>query len=372
MNKILKLLALDIEYRDDISYRRIMLISSISALTTLVFIIFTFVNAFFLDNYTIALFDLAASVVSFMAIFNLRQYKNIPLAAKLATINMMLFVLALAYVNGSSHFSLIWTIFLPIFAILANGTKIGLYFSLLFYTLLLSIAYINIGVWESGVWLLQDWLRLGFSSLVLTFIMYMNEKTLEASSKKLSEVRELESLYMDEQRKHAITDQLTTLYNRRYYNEMVPKLLQIAKRKELYITFFILDIDYFKNYNDHYGHVKGDEALVAVAKAIKNHIQRGDDFVFRLGGEEFAGIILSRDYKKTHEWVMETCHIIEKLHIEHAESKVSQYITASIGISTICYDQEYSMDKLYSIADEALYTAKNNGRNRGELSLQCA
>lgn len=372
MNKIVKFLSLGIKYTNSVLYRRVILISSLSIIATIILIFFTILDAFKLNNYNLAIADLTASIISFIIILHLKRYKNVSLSAKVATLNLMVFLLLLAYFNGNSHFSLIWTIFLPIFAILANGKKVGLYFSVVFYAVLLPFAYINIDVWSNGTWLIQDWIRLMTSSLILTFIMYMNEKALEESNKKLEDTRALEKIYIQELHEKSITDQLTNLYNRRYYNEVVPKLMNIAKRKAHYITFFILDIDFFKDYNDFYGHIKGDEALVKISIVIKQHIQRGDDFVFRLGGEEFAGVVISDNYEKTHLWIEEICTLIEALKIKHSKSKVSTYITTSVGIATVCHDSNCDIDKLYSLADKALYCAKHNGRNRSELSLECA
>ncbi len=372
MNKWLKILSLDIEYIDNVSFRRVLLISSISILTMLVFIFFLFVNLFVVQNYSVASLDFIAATISLRVLFVLKRDQNIPKAAKLATINLFLFFLTFIYINGSSHFSLIWTIFLPVFATLANGKKIGFYFAFVFYTLLFTLAFLNVGIWSEGKWQYIDLMRLIATSSILTFAMYMNEQALEESDKKLELVREREKKYITDLRNKAITDELTNMYNRRYFYDMIPKLTALAKRKQQYITFFILDIDYFKNYNDYYGHLKGDDALIEVAKLIKQHIQRDDDFVFRLGGEEFAGIIISDDKEKTHEHVMQLCNLIESQKIEHIESLVSEYITASIGIATVAPSKEYDLDKLYNFADQALYCAKNNGRNRSELSFRCA
>jgi len=368
MKKLLHLLSLNIEFTDNVSSRRILLISAILLFSIFTFVFFALFNSLVLNNQVVSVLDVIAAGVSIYTIYHLKKYKNLSFAAKLATINLMFFFLTFIYVNGSSHFALIWTIFLPMFATLTNGKYLGLAFSVVFYALLYALAYINIDIWSEGNWLLQDWLRLVFSSIILTFVMYMNESALEESDRRLNIIRESEKQHIQELKELSITDQLTGLYNRRHYNDMLPKLISLAKRNNCYITFFILDIDYFKNYNDHYGHIKGDEALIEVSHAIKNHIQRGDDFVFRLGGEEFAGIIISDNKNKTHEWVMSICKIIEDLKIEHVKSDISQYITASIGISTIAHEREYNMDNLYAFADEALYTAKHDGRNRSELS----
>jgi diguanylate cyclase (GGDEF)-like protein len=365
-------MTLNIDYQDNISYRRIILVTSTMLLAVLSFFIFGVINLFIIDNDHIVFLDFAAAIFSLLALLYLEKYKNITLAAKLATANIMFFLLFFIYTLESAHFSLIWTLFLPIFATLANGKKIGLIFSVVFYSILFSIAYQNIGIWQNGEWLFQDWFRLVFASTILTIAMYMNESAQEESDNKLQTIRAREKEYIQTLREKSIKDELTNLYNRHYYNEMIPKLMNLAKRNNHYITFFILDIDYFKNYNDEYGHIKGDETLVKVASVIQKHIQRGDDFVFRLGGEEFAGIIISDNYEKTHDWVMKVCSIIEDLHIEHSASKISQYLTVSIGIATVSHTEKYTMDHLYGFADKALYKAKNDGRNRGELSLKCA
>ena len=372
MHRILKLLTLNIEFNDNLSYRRIILVSSILFVTVFVFLFFGTTNYIVAHNIPIAAMDFAAATISAFAIYHLRKHKNVILSAKLATINLIFFFITFIYINGSTHFALIWTVFLPIFATLTNGKRVGLYFSFAFYAILFPLAYLNIGVWEDGDWLLQDTLRLYFASMILMFTMYMNEEALEESDRELSKIRLLEKHHIKELREKSIKDQLTGLYNRRYYNEMLPKLISLAKRKKHLITFFILDVDFFKNYNDAYGHIKGDETLVNIATTIQQHIQRDDDFVFRLGGEEFAGIIISDDQENTHQWIAKICSVIEKLKIEHRESSVAKHVTVSIGLATICCDKDYDMDKLYSFADQALYIAKNRGRNRSEISIECS
>lgn len=214
----------------------------------------------------------------------------------------------------------------------------------------------------------MDWMRLVLASTVLTLCMYIYEALLDKAQQDLQRVRNKELQKNEEFRQQSITDQLTDLYNRRHYDNMITHLVALAKRQNLYITFFILDIDYFKLYNDYYGHVKGDETLIKVANVLKKHIQRGDDFVFRLGGEEFAGIILSKEKEKTHQWIAELTQIIQDLHIEHKESKVSDVLTVSIGIATITPHKSESIDLLYKYADKALYTAKFSGRNQSQIS----
>lgn len=371
MNLLKNFFDCNIECESNLSQRRAQLVKTILFLAIPIFIFFSIFNIIETHQYSIALFYMLAAVFSIYAIYTLRLDKDLPKAAKIATINLMLFFILFTYSNGSSNYGLIWTIFLPIFAFLVNGRKIGLLFSLIFYIFIYFMAFNAIGIWEDGSWQMQNFLRFFFSSIILTYIMYMNEKVLEDSDEKLTQIRKRENEHIIELQTLTITDPLTELYNRRYFNDMAPSLIAIAKRQKYFFTFFILDIDYFKPYNDNYGHIKGDDALRKISKVLKNHIQRDDDFIFRLGGEEFAGIILSDNTQETQSWIKSICKLIEDLQIEHEYSKVSKYITASIGVASTCDEEYLDIDKLYALADEALYAAKDSGKNKMTVSEGC-
>jgi diguanylate cyclase (GGDEF)-like protein len=191
----------------------------------------------------------------------------------------------------------------------------------------------------------------------------MHERSTEASDFKMIEVRENEQAYIKQLRELSITDSLTKLYNRHYFNEFMPKLLALAKRKGYFITFFILDVDNFKPYNDNYGHIAGDKALLSVAERVKHHIQRNDDFVFRFGGEEFGGVMLTDDPKRSIEHVQELCPLVESLNIEHHFSATSDKLTISVGIVSIDPHIELSIEEIYLLADRELYKVKKGSKN---------
>lgn len=165
-----------------------------------------------------------------------------------------------------------------------------------------------------------------------------------------------------------ITDALTGIYNRRFFNEMLPKAINIAKRDKKYISFIIMDIDHFKQYNDTYGHQEGDEVLVKVATCINNTLNRASDMCFRLGGEEFGVIFESLDPKSALDFANNIKESIENLKIEHSKNNVSPYVTASIGLVTKKTDKGCNPDTLYKEADDLLYKAKELGRNRVEAN----
>jgi diguanylate cyclase (GGDEF)-like protein len=371
VNTIYNFFNINAEVKDSLSNRRTILIGTILFLTIPIFTFLAAFNIFYTSNYTIAIFDTIALAFILYSIYTLKKSKNINEASIRATTILMIFTILYIHVNGNTQFSLIWTIFLPIFAFLINGKKIGLYFSVLFYIFIYIIAFNAIDIWEDGLWKIEDFFSLCFSSIILIYVMYMNEKVLEDSDEKLTQIRKRENEHIIELQTLTITDPLTKLYNRRYFNDMAPSLIAIAKRQRYFFTFFILDIDYFKPYNDNYGHIKGDDALRKISKVLKNHIQRDDDFIFRLGGEEFAGIILSDNTQETQNWIKSICKLIENLQIEHKYSKTSKYITASIGVASTCDDKYLDIDKLYALADEALYAAKDSGKNKMTVSEGC-
>ena len=368
MKKIVDYLTFNFQHSTHASSKKIFFLITMLIVSVFIFLLFTLISIYISHNHKIAILDFSIALISTYILYHLYKYKNVPLAIKFSTLNLLLFFIAFIFINGSSHFSLIWTIFFPIFATLANGKKVGLEYSLLFYAFLYPVAYSAIGVWDNGNWLLVDWLRLVTSSLVLIAIMYFNEMAFEESSKKLEETMRKKAHYLEELKKISLTDDLTGLYNRRYFKERAQKFLESVQKEQKCFTFFIADIDYFKNYNDFYGHYLGDEALINIAQAIKSSIQDKENFVFRLGGEEFGGVLLSTTFETSEEKIKTMRKSIQNLQLEHKKSKVSKYLSVSIGVYTLSYQHAYEINDLYKYADAALYKAKEKGRNRIEFT----
>lgn len=168
---------------------------------------------------------------------------------------------------------------------------------------------------------------------------------------------------------YSITDALTSLYNRRFFDKTFDKELKISKREGKNLVLLIVDIDYFKQYNDIYGHQSGDEVLRKVALAIKASFKRVNDYVYRLGGEEFAVSFYANTKEMAMQKADEIRNSVENLRIEHNGSAVSNYISISIGLSFIDANNTLSVNELYRLSDEALYDAKKSGRNRVSSNL---
>lgn len=163
--------------------------------------------------------------------------------------------------------------------------------------------------------------------------------------------------------KISITDGLTDIYNRRHFDDIFPQMVQGSKRSKSFINFLIMDVDYFKQYNDTYGHQKGDNVLIEIAHTLKTLLKRQDDFCFRLGAEEF-GLVFSTDSKdEALHYANNIKEHIENLKIEHTGSSASKYVTISAGLICLNHNHVESEDVIYQEADKLLYQAKKQGRN---------
>lgn len=165
----------------------------------------------------------------------------------------------------------------------------------------------------------------------------------------------------------SITDGLTSLYNRRYFNDIAQEVIENTVRVNKFFAFLILDIDNFKKYNDTYGHQKGDDILICVSNSLKETFKRNDDKIFRLGGEEFGVLISSKTENDIFELANEAKKNIELLNIEHKKNLPKKVITASFGLVILSTKSSLNLDEIYKFADEKLYEAKGNGRNRIEF-----
>ncbi len=199
-----------------------------------------------------------------------------------------------------------------------------------------------------------------FGVLIISYYVFKSIQSdhtkLEIATKKLKRAnKKLENV--------SYTDVLTSLHNRRYFNFIYDRELKRAKRTKSYITFMMLDIDFFKQYNDTYGHIEGDFALKSVAKVLKDSLQRPSDYVFRLGGEEFGVILIDTDESNSAKLARDICDSIRDRKIKHETSKVNDYLTISIGIVCCIADEALNENLLLSRADEMLYKAKDGGRD---------
>lgn len=163
---------------------------------------------------------------------------------------------------------------------------------------------------------------------------------------------------------NSITDSLTGLANRRFFDDMLATEFYRLKRSGSNLSLIMLDVDYFKNYNDSKGHLAGDDCLKQIANVLKTIVGRTTDVVARFGGEEFVVILPDTESKGAVRLAEQIRKSVIDLAIPHPNSSISEYVTVSIGVASVSADHVTSPDQIVKLVDEALYLAKNGGRNQ--------
>lgn len=166
-----------------------------------------------------------------------------------------------------------------------------------------------------------------------------------------------------ELRTYSHIDSLTSVPNRRHFDEYISSELRRSVRASLPLSLIMLDLDYFKAYNDTYGHQMGDQCLIQVAAALESSLNRPGDMIARLGGEEFVVVLPDTDNEGAAALAEKLRAKIESLAIEHRNSKVAAHVTASLGVTSEVPGQACEAAMLVAAADRALYRAKHDGRN---------
>jgi len=241
-------------------------------------------------------------------------------------------------------------------------TVIFIYFmgGLIFYHGLAANAVVTIAYLAAGIVLRLPGREFGYNAMSIVAVnlfcasvIYMHEKT--------SRTRFLEAALL---REMVARDGLTGIQNRRMFDQYIHHAWYQAIRESTRVAVLLIDIDCFKDYNDRYGHQAGDECLRAVALTLSRCARRPLDFVARYGGEEFAIVL----YDASREYVAEVLTRIQRsvaeLNIPHEASRVASRLTVSIGAAFILPGSSRTPEGLIQLADEALYSAKEQGRNR--------
>lgn len=170
-------------------------------------------------------------------------------------------------------------------------------------------------------------------------------------------------------RKLSFQDGLTNIANRRYFDQFLKKEWRREQRYSHPLSLMMIDIDHFKDYNDHYGHQQGDYCLQKVAKQLARRFsKRPGDLCARYGGEEFCIILANTSLEQAAEMAEKIRRAVAKMKVPHEQSTVSDYVTVSIGVASVIPKRQCQPKQLVEAADQALYAAKENGRNRFELN----
>jgi len=363
-SKLHSLITSGIDESDPQLYTRVLFTSALLYVVGLVLIFFIVFHFAFTKNYDLGFLELIAFGLIVVLYLLLRFKKSIKLIGHVSALAVLAYFISFIQSTQNVDLSFVWVFFAPFFVVLINGWKVGFFYLAVFFAYIFPLAYINIGVWENGGWSDISFYRFVIGLILGTSIAMLIDVAQQVSNQRVQSVRQKERAYLKQLEHLSTTDGLTTLFNRHHFNRVFADKAMTLNRSERFLMFFIIDIDNFKAYNDHYGHQAGDEVIQVVAQAIREYMHRENDLVFRLGGEEFGGLIETRDPQRTAKWLTGLTDAIQALAIPHAPQVDLPCITISAGASATNFYQDSTVADLYKWADDALYQAKDRGRNQ--------
>jgi len=297
--------------------------------------------------------DIAANFFYALSTFSLflllrRSKENFSLVANLFLINTMLISTIAIFVIVEDSFRAIWFYLAIYLAFIFNGVRSGWFYTLLSISIILIYeattlspdGYITINTMILGM-------------IVMSFLFHINTQKFNEQTKALEEKTEILTHL-------ASTDTLTSIANRYYFDEQALRYFEESKKASKDLALILLDIDHFKQINDTFGHPAGDQILIRFAQIIKEF--SNEEMIFaRIGGEEFALLQKEMDLERAKVFSQKLCDTIASNTFYFEEIPIQ--VTVSIGIAL--YDQkDLSFSKLFIRADDALYRAKEGGRNR--------
>lgn len=212
--------------------------------------------------------------------------------------------------------------------------------------------------WQAS-WLHRVW-GISFTVIILWIMAFLILRSYWIGLKHLAEIKKVR----DSLEKLSLTDPLTELANRRHFNDFLAEAYRRLRRINGPISVVMIDIDYFKTFNDTYGHQEGDKCLQMVAEVINKTVKRSQDLASRYGGEEFCCILPETSHEAAVSIAMSIRDGIAAMGIHHTGSTIADHVTVSLGVATKNCNGDISPESIVNLADKHLYWAKENGRNR--------
>ena len=207
------------------------------------------------------------------------------------------------------------------------------------------------------------------ADVTLVRISYQGEPVVSGFARDLLQLKTMESdiIRLESESAKIYYDPLTGIFNRRFFDENLDRFIKTLSRSGGILSLLMIDIDFFKNYNDAYGHSAGDNCLRLVADTLTKSVTRSDDFVVRYGGEEFAVVLPNTDEEGARLLADKMLESVRSCEIQHKASSVADIVTVSIGVTTGKVRNTSRADDFIIRADEQLYISKQNGRNKSSF-----
>lgn len=353
-------------------FRRVPLFNLLLFLGIFCFSGFSFITVLS-GNFLFAGIELAMALLFIVGYFISRS-RGIAQWASLALLSAFyLFFIVLGITGGPDGNGYLWIYTFPLMSSFLAGPRRGTLWSASLITILLAAVLSFPENQYIAEYHPTRLIRLTASFSIVTLFSFITDGIIIYSFHKMHEMkRKLEITITElhqsreELQQQAIHDGLTGIYNRRFFNQTITTWTIQAKRHNSYTALFMIDVDYFKKYNDCFGHLKGDSVLKSVSVAIQKSLRRESDMVFRYGGEEFVVMLTKTTPKTTRELSEKIMHNIRRCNILHPESP---YGVISISMGVVEWDsmEDIVAEEFIERADSALYKAKANGRNRIEF-----
>jgi len=276
-------------------------------------------------------------ILIFVATHTNRGIKHFYIIKNIVVLILILFY---GFLYAKVTYGDIWSFLLPIMIIFLTDFFFGFILCLCYFFLMLEEEFIfEIHDWE----LFYRYVFIYWSQVIMVGVY--EALRIEYNKRMQKDRKKIEIL--------SITDHLTKLYNRRYFSDIIDKEFARAIRQKECLSFLMIDADKFKEYNDTYGHLQGDELLVSLAQVFNGIAKRSEDLVFRMGGEEFGVLLPNTDFNGAFS-------IAEKI---REEVQTSTKITVSVGLACVYPKVGETPEELLKLADSNLYKAKEKGRN---------
>jgi len=321
---------------------KVVIINIIAILGTF-YTIFFFTPIFLQETYSVfypimAYFLVFIFVLTFIFIHTNKGLEHFNVVKMVVVVNIMLFY---GLIYAKITYGDIWSFLVPIMVVFLTDIFFGLFLCVCYFAFMLTVDLIfEVHSWDLfWRYVCIYWSQVIMVSAYEAIRMWYN-KRMERDRKKIEIL--------------SITDHLTKLYNRRYFSESIDKEFARAVRQKECLSFLMIDVDKFKEYNDTYGHLQGDALLISLAKVFKGIVKRSEDLVFRMGGEEFGVLLPNTDFNGAFS-------IAEKIR-EEVQNSIG--ITVSLGVACVFPKVGESSYDLLKLADSNLYKAKEMGRNR--------
>ena len=349
---------------DSVLHRQALVLFSILHAALIIFFIF-FIYNFSRGEYIRSIYDFVTFIALIPLLYYLYNVKNIRLATYLLGGIMFISLTGLIIIDKNNSFVLVWIYAYLVLTIPLIGLKIGTIVTTIFYLIITTLSFNGINEWNYGTWNMASFYSVLISSVFFIFAGYFLESSYVKANDELIKSREQEKTTIKELERISRSDQLTGLYNRRYFSERLMEEVERIKRNHTSACLIMLDIDFFKSINDTYGHPSGDLVLQEISATLRS-ILRSTDLLARWGGEEF--MILLPETNPEHATIF-----AERMRkaIEEMTIKDVKKVTASFGV--VEYDNSVgTIETALRYVDDALYKAKAQGRNKVVLAWQDA